>query len=161
MKVRASNKAASTAVEYFLYAIVIVETALAVFAYKAVSPNGQLGSIAMVYLGLIYLGVLGWVFYQLNRLYKRRKTAVQGPATSVAPAQSDTLAAVAGLPPAQSPATEPGQGALELGNESAGATPVPGSLLFGMTRIQLAIVLLVFLAALKGFSWAIANLVKP
>src|SRR5579872_2492046 len=129
MKVRASSKATSAAVEYFLYSIVIIEAAIAAFGYKALAQAVQLWPAATAYLAVIYLGVLGWVFYQLNRLHGKRKAAASADIPREAPA-SDQPAAV--------------------------ALPVSARLLFGFTRTQLAIVLLVFLAAMKVFSWALS-----
>lgn len=136
MKVRASSKATSAAVEYFLYTVVIIEAAIAAFGYKALAQAVQLSPAATAYLAVIYLGVLGWVFYQLNRLHSKRKAKV---------AASDEV-----------------QHEAPAGEETAAvASPVPARLLFGFTRTQLTIVLLVFLAAMKVFSWALSNLVKP
>ncbi|HUJ49655.1 MAG TPA: hypothetical protein VLW25_05635 [Bryobacteraceae bacterium] len=147
MKVKASSKATSAAVEYFLYAIVIIQTAIAAFAYKTLSQSEVLWPAAAVYLAVIYFGVLGWVFFQLNRLHGQRKAA----ASSVEPPiQTAGSAAV----PAQIE-----NGAMEMSDQPAAAA-VPGRLVFGITRTKLAIVLLVFLAALKVFSWALANLLK-
>ena len=136
MKVRAPSKATSTAVEYFLYAVVIIETAIAAFGYKAIAQAVQLWPAATAYLAVVYLGVLGWVFYQLNRLHSLRKA---GAAASAQVRHE----APAGDQPA------------------ALASPASARLLFGFTRTQLAIVLLVFLAAMKVFSWALSNLARP
>ena len=136
MKVRASHKVTFTAIEYFLYAVVIIQTAIAAFAYKTVVPQGaRPWPTASIYLAVIYFAVLGWVFYQLNRLHGSRKA----------------LAAV-----------EADQEAVQAGERLATVIPaVQIPRLFGFTRPQLAIVLLVFVAALKVFGWALANLVKP
>jgi len=134
MKVRASSKATSAAVEYFLYSVVIIEASIVAFGYKALVQAVQLWPAATAYLAVIYLGVLGWVFYQLNRLHGRRKATASADTPHEAPA-SDQPAAV--------------------------ALPVSARLLFGFTRTQLAIVLLVFLVAMKVFSWALTNLVRP
>ena len=146
MKVRASSKATSAAVEYFLYAIVIIETAIAAFAYKTLSQTQILWPGAALYLAVIYFGVLGWVFYQLNRLHGQRKAAASSDQAAIQPA--------GGAAPAQIE-----NDAMEISGQPA-AVAVPGRLVFGITRAKLAIVLLVFLAALKVFSWALANLLK-
>jgi len=136
MKVRASSKATSAAFEYFLYAIVIIEAAIAAFAYKTLAQTVQLWPAAAVYLAVIYLGVLGWVFYQLNRLHRKRKAEVAA-SSEVARAE-------------------------QVGDQPAAvASPASARLLFGFTRTQLAIVFLVFLAAMKVFSWALSNLARP
>jgi hypothetical protein len=147
MKVRASSKATSTAVEYFLYSIVIIQTAIAAFAYKNLSQAELLQSRSMAYLAAIYAGVFAWVFYQLNKLHGKRKAG----GVSAAPAQTIETGDAVRMEAA----------ARELADEAAIAAPVSGPLIFGITRAKLLIVLLVFLAALKIFSWALANVLKP
>ncbi len=136
MKVRASGKATSAAVEYFLYSVVIIEAAIAAFGYKALAQAVQLWPGATAYLAVIYFGVLGWVFYQLNRMHSKRKAEVAASADMRHEAPASDQPAAAG-------------------------STVSARLLFGFTRTQLAIVLLVFLAAMKVFSWALSNLTRP
>ena len=138
MKVRTSSKATSAAVEYFLYAIVIIQTAIAAFAYKTFFPQstGQ-WSNATIYLTVIYFSVLAGVFYLLNRLHANRKALGQ----AVVLADQETV-----------PVEE---------KVASVAVPIRIPSLFGFTPAQLVIVLMVFLAALKLFGWALANLLKP
>lgn len=153
MKVRASSKATSVAVEYFLYTVVIIEAAIAAFAYKTVAQAVQLWPGATAYLAVLYLGVLGWVFYQLNRLHRQRKAVAKAAAS--ADVTHDEPAGVA-------VAVQIENGAMEIGDEPAAvASPASARLLFGFTRTQLAIVLLVFVAAMKVFSWALSTLARP
>jgi hypothetical protein len=147
MKVKASSKATSAAVEYFLYAIVIIQTAIAAFAYKTLSQPQIVWPGAVVYLAVIYFGVLGWVFYQLNRLHVQRKAAA-------------SLAASEHEPAGDAVSLQIENGAMEISDQPS-AVAVPARLVFGITRAKLAIVLLVFLGALKVFSWALSNLIRP
>ena len=125
--------------EYFLYTAIIVATALAAFADKLIFRAADLRSINS-YLTAFFFGFLAWAFFQLNRLHHKRK-----------------------LQPAIQP--EP-QAALEL-PQPAPASPVqqtmlasrkPARRIFGLTAAQLVIVLVVFVAAVKSFTWALASL---
>jgi hypothetical protein len=176
MKVKASGSVTSTALEYFLYAIIIVETATAAFAYKTVSRAAQLWPGGIAYLGLLYFGVLAWVFFQLNNLHRKRKAATR-PAAAEQPQLTAPVAlllppaaitvepeaarvAVASVP-ALAPAIPDQPGASQgMDPREAVATANARTLAFGLTRNQLMFVVLVFFAGLKVFSWAIANFMK-
>lgn len=145
MKVRAPSKATSAAVEYFLYSIVIIQTAIAAFAYKNLSQAELLQSRSIAYLAAIYAGVFAWVFYQLNKLHGKRKAVSAAQAQPIEPGAAVRVEATVS----------------DLEDQAAIAAPVSGQLIFGITRAKLLIVLLVFLAALKLFSWALANVLKP
>jgi hypothetical protein len=170
MKVKASSSVTSTALEYFLYAIIIVETATAVFAYKTVTRAAQFWPGAIAYLAVLYFGVLAWVFFQLNHLHRKRKATAQAveaampreqpapiaPAPVEVPVQPGTTqVAVASVPAPIHDQPNPSTG---IDTQEAIAAATARTLAFGLTRNQLMFVLLVFLAALKVFSWAIANL---
>ena len=161
MRVKASRNGTAAAIEYFLYAIILLETGLAAFAYQAMTQVAQLAPLSRAYLALLYFGVLGWVFFQLNRLHRKRKQASLGMAKPEPPRQlpaaSEPLQIAAPIP-AQNQLSTPQPPPAEL----TPAAPAPvGVLPFGLTRTQLAVVLVVFLAALKGFTWMLANLVRP
>ncbi len=177
MKVKASSRVTSTALEYFLYAIIIVETATAVFAYKAVSRAAQFWPGAMAYLEVLYFGVLAWVFFQLNNLHRRRKAAARAagsgprpePTAPIAPAHEPieisvepevARVAVARVPALAAPIQGQPNPSAGIDPQEVVATATAPTLALGLTRNQLMFVLLVFLAALKVFSWVLANLLK-
>lgn len=70
--------------EYFLYAAIIAETALAAFVYKTIFRDPDLARFN-VYFGLFYVAFLGWSIWQLNNIHKRRKLAGVQPAAQAAP----------------------------------------------------------------------------
>jgi hypothetical protein len=89
--------------EYFLYAAIIVETALAAFVYKTILRDPELARLSL-YFGIFYFGFLAWCIAQLNKLHRRRKLAQLQPAEPIgdlAPAQIHTRPALLGLTPAQ------------------------------------------------------------
>jgi hypothetical protein len=89
--------------EYFLYAAIIVETALAAFVYKTVLQDADLARLSP-YFGILYFGFLAWCIAQLNKLHRRRKLAQLQPAEPVsdlAPTETPTRPAFLGLTPAQ------------------------------------------------------------
>ncbi len=136
MKIKASRNTTASLVEYFLYSIVILETGVAALAYKTIAEIAQLSLASRVYLVVLYFGVLAWVFFQLNRLHRKRKQ----PQKVLESVQQEIL----------EPATAAGpEKALE---------PAPRQTAFGLTGTQAMVVLLVFLAALKAFTWALTRL---
>jgi hypothetical protein len=135
MKLKTARNATSTAYEYFLYGILVLETAIAVFAFKTIAQISQLSVASTGYLLLLYAGVLGWVFLQLNRLHSKRKVNPADPSPGVA------------LPDPENPVPP--------------AVQAKSRLPLGLTGVQLAIVFVVFVAAVKLFTWALATLVKP
>ncbi len=137
--------------EYFLYLVMILETALAVFVYKVSAPLGDFLNVRL-YLSVIYFSFLGWCFYQLNRLYRKRKEM----AAALDPRQPE-----AALPP------EP----MTMGSAAVADTPAeidapsgtahavePARLVFGLTGSQFMVILVVFLTALVTFSWVLARM---
>jgi hypothetical protein len=170
MKVKAPSGVTSTALEYFLYAIIILETATAAFAYKTVSRAAQFWPGAVAYLAVLYFGVLAWVFFQLNRLHRKRMAAAQSggsnpiqltaplaPALVESPVQPETAHVAVATGPA-APIQDQPTPSTGIDPQEAVAAATARTLAFGLTRNQLMLVLLFFLAALKVFSWAIANL---
>jgi hypothetical protein len=79
-----------TAFEYFLYAAIIAETALAVFIYKIILSERELAHVSL-YFGIFYVAFLGWSVAQLNKVHRGRKLAPGEPNT--APALTETNAA--------------------------------------------------------------------
>ena len=89
--------------EYFLYAAIIVETALAAFVYKTVLQDPDLSRLSP-YFGIFYFGFLAWCIAQLNKLHRRRKLAQADPVepiSDLAATKTNTRPALLGLTPAQ------------------------------------------------------------
>jgi hypothetical protein len=68
--------------EYFLYAAIIVETALAAFVYKTILRDPDLARLNL-YFGIFYFAFLTWSIVQLNKVHRRRKLAEAEPAEPV------------------------------------------------------------------------------
>jgi len=178
VKVKAPNKATSVLVECFLYAIVISQTAIAAFAYKPIMRAAQIWPAGIACFAISYLSIFGLAFVQLHRIHRDRKKArvVAAPAAKL-PASSIVTPVFVTAPPVleavfqrSEPVTalvpfrpqiavkeEPVEAA-EVAGDAVAASP--DGLAFGLTRVQLAVILFVFLAALKIFSWALANVVR-
>jgi hypothetical protein len=71
-----------TAFEYFLYAAILAETALAALVYKALFSDGELAHLRL-YFAVFYFAFLGWAIAQLNRLHRHRKSLAGDPAAPV------------------------------------------------------------------------------
>jgi len=151
-------------VEYFLYTVIIIQTALVAFAYKSIERAAQTWPAGLAYMAGAYVASFALAFVQLHRLHRaRKKVRAAVPAVKLLPAPSSAIVtapvvepitalvlARPSVPDAEEPVQTP-----EVGNAIA-ASP----LAFGLTRMQVAIIFLVFLAALKVFSWALANVVR-
>jgi hypothetical protein len=88
--------------EYFLYAAIIVETALAAFVYKIIFRDPDLARLSL-YFVLFYFAFLAWSIAQLNSLHRRRKLAQAEPVepiSDLAPTEQRTRSAL-GLTTAQ------------------------------------------------------------
>lgn len=68
----------SASFEYFLYAAIIVETALAAFVYKIIFRDPDLARLNL-YFGIFYFAFLAWSIVQLNKVHRRRKLAEAEP----------------------------------------------------------------------------------
>ena len=68
----------SASFEYFLYAAIIAETALAAFVYKTIFRDRELVRLSL-YFGIFYFAFLAWCIGQLNTLHRRRKLAQAEP----------------------------------------------------------------------------------
>jgi len=68
-----------TAFEYFLYAAILAETALAALIYKGIFRAGELTQLR-VYFAIFYFGFMGWIIAQLNRLHRKRQSLTQDSA---------------------------------------------------------------------------------
>jgi hypothetical protein len=118
--------------EYFLYAAIIVETALAAFVYKTILRDPELARLSL-YFGILYFGFLAWCIAQLNRLHRRRKLVQAEPAVPM----SEPAGPISHLAPTETHT---------------------GPALLGLTPAQLAIVAVVFVSAVAAFTWALTLL---
>jgi hypothetical protein len=76
--------------EYFLYAAIIVETALAAFVYKIIFRDPDLARLSL-YFVIFYFAFLAWSIAQLNTLHRRRKLAQAEPPEPISdPAPGET-----------------------------------------------------------------------
>jgi len=117
----------SASFEYFLYAAIIVETALAAFVYKIIFRDPDLARLNL-YFGIFYFAFLAWSIVQLNKVHRGRKLAEAEPAE---------------------PPNEPNQRA------EPAAVPEHSRSALGLTTAQLVIVIVVFITAVATFSWAL------
>jgi len=161
VKVKASSKATAAAAEYFLYTVIILQTAMVAFSYKSVLRLAQIWP-GIAYFAAAYLMTFALAFVQLHRLHRARKKAAAArpkpeavPLEVVAPATPAPAMQVAAMSRIEK---EPVLTADAGGGERVAAAPA--GLAFGLTRVQVAIIFLVFVAALKVFSWALANVVR-
>jgi hypothetical protein len=69
----------SASFEYFLYAAIIVETALAAFVYKTIFRDPDLAHLSP-YFGIFYFVFLACSIIQLNKVHRRRRLAQGEPA---------------------------------------------------------------------------------
>ena len=179
MKVKASNKKTSVLVECFLYTLIIIETGIAAFAYKPILRAAETWPAGITYFGIAYFLTFALAFVQLHRIHRARKKAraaapppaklllpaasVQTPVAVTVPVvepvfqTSEPITALIPYRPQTAVDEEPFRSA-EVGGETV--VTAPAGLAFGLTRVQLAVIFLVFLAALKIFSWALANVVR-
>jgi hypothetical protein len=129
----------SPAFEYFLYAAIIVETALAAFVYKIIFGDPDLARLSL-YFAIFYFAFLAWCIAQLNSLHRRRKLA---PAEPIEPGEPSTEAGTETTP---GPVSDPAP------------TEKPRHSTFGLTTSQLVVVIVVFVSAVATFSWALKQL---
>jgi hypothetical protein len=119
--------------EYILYAAILINTALAVVFYKASLTDSQLASLN-VHVGVVYFGFMAWVLSRLHAMYQKRKLA--------RPSGSSIYTELLQEPVERVPHRT--QEHLET------ARPT-----LGLTSIQLAILVVVFITALSAFSCAL------
>jgi hypothetical protein len=72
----------SASYEYFLYAAIIAETALAAFVYKTIFRDPDLARLSLFF-GIFYFAFLAWSIFQLNKVHRNRKLAQAEPAAAV------------------------------------------------------------------------------
>jgi len=73
-----SPRRTSTAFEYFLYAAILTETALAALIYKVMFPSPELVRLRVLF-AIFYFAFLGWAIQQLNKLHRNRKERLNNP----------------------------------------------------------------------------------
>jgi hypothetical protein len=122
----------STGFEYFLYAAIVAETALAALIYKVIVHTADLGHLR-VYFALFYLAFLAWVIVQLQVLHRKRQELAQ-----VTEAEIPAAAAL----PAEDPETAKDNNRHVL----------------GLTSGQLVVVVVVFATAVVMFSLMLSRL---
>jgi hypothetical protein len=172
MKVKTSVRTTPAAIEYLLYSGIIFQTALVALTYKQIGRTARLFPGAFAYLVGAYFSILALAIVQLNRVHRERKRARlerERPAEqkkSGAPenvlqpevVQPELVQPMVAEAPVMALQVRPrSSDDLEAGETVTGN---PVSLAFGLTRTQLAVIALAFLAALKIFSWALANVIR-
>lgn len=165
-------------VEYFFYLVIIVQTAIAALAYKPMLRAAQTWPAGIACFAVSYFSIFALAFVQLHRIHRERKEAraarTAAPAVKLLPAAGVMTPVIVTAPVVETvyQASEPVTALVPVRRQVALAEePVreldadtvaaaPESTAFGLTRVQLAVILLVFLAALKVFTWALANVVR-
>jgi len=127
------KKPTHSPVEYILYAAVLITTALAVMFYKASLTDSQLASLN-VHVGVVYFGFMAWVLSRLNTMHQKRKL--------VRPLRHSIHIELLREPAAK----------VSPGHHEAVERARPT---LGLTSIQLAILVVVFITALTAFSCAL------
>ncbi len=64
-------KRSNSAFEYFLYAAILAETALAALIYKVIFRSPELARLRL-YFAIFYVAFLVWAIAQLNLLHRKR-----------------------------------------------------------------------------------------
>lgn len=121
----------TSAFELFLYAAIIMETALAAFVYKVVFTEAGVAALN-VSLTVIYFGFLAWAIVQLNILHRRRKIQEVSEPDGQPHAVRQTMAVMGG---------------------SADERRI-----LGLSAGQAVVIFIVFAAAIASFSWIFSTL---
>src|SRR5260370_2020574 len=124
--------ATHTAFEYTLCAAVPIATTLAVMFYKASLTDSQLAQFN-VHVAIVYFGFMAWTFSRLNTMYPNRKLVRHEPhRIHIELVQS------------------PVETASDLSQNTKRSSPA-----LGLTPIQLALLIFLFVIALTAFTWAL------
>jgi hypothetical protein len=147
------HKRSSSAFEYFLYLAILAETALAAVIYKVIFRSAELARVR-VYFAIFYFAFLAWAIAQLNMLHRDRSTE---EVAQNGVRRGQVLGLLCGARRTLCASKEPEQpeSAPLLAAEAA---PAPREHIrppFGLSGVQLAIVVLVFATAVATFSWAL------
>jgi hypothetical protein len=135
--------------EYSLYALVVLLTIVAVIFYRAAAHDDQISSLT-IYAGAVYFAGLALAFNRLNAIYRRRKQRNAGDLPGVDPGYLSVhteLVRDTGEPD--------GERSRELADFRMGTGSRP---FMGLSKPQLAILLLIFLTACLTFTWALSVL---
>jgi len=128
-----SKRVRGAKLEYILYGAIIGLTACGAWYYKPLTRNSELATLG-AYLAAIYFTFLAWAFYELNRIHRKRKHGLLE----------------------QYVEAEPNDKAEEAVAVSRSAEDTWS--LFGLSVVQLGILVAVFSIALLGFTWALSIL---
>jgi len=139
-------KTSSSPFEYFLYAAIFAETALAALIYKAVFHSADLIQMR-IYFAIFYFAFLAWAIWQLNKLHRNRKLAMADTAHMAEPQVPERA-----LDPRQM--GDPAQVA-EPAQQEDDAAEQNTPRVFGLTTAQLVIIVVVFATAVATFSYAL------
>ncbi len=133
----------SSRLEHLLYGAIILMTAGGVVFYNV--PGQSMRSTPLTpYLGALYFGFLTWAFSELNSIHRKRRRRQNQDLNDF----EDSLEAP---PPEPVHKSEPAPVAVR--------NPIdPPRTVLGLTVIQLAIVMVVFLIAFVTFTWALSVL---
>jgi len=131
MDINRPGQKSDAAFEYFLYAAIIAETALAAFIFKIIFHSRELASLN-IYFGIFYLAFLAWSVAQLNKVHRSRKLA-----------------------PVEATDQAPAEGTPENRQQDSAPVPEHTRTALGLTAAQLVIVVVVFATAVATFSWAL------
>src|SRR5260370_6065283 len=124
--------ATHTAFEYTLCAAVPIATTLAVMFYKASLTDSQLAQFN-VHVAIVYFGFMAWTFSRLNTMYRNRKLVWHEPHRIHVEFVQCPVETVS--------------------DRSQDAKR--SKLALGLTSMQLAILVFVFISAFAAFTWAL------
>jgi len=82
----------SIAFEYFLYAAILAETALAALIYKVIFHSGEMARFR-IYFAIFYFAFLAWAVAQLNILHRNRKSFMRESTPFAEPARPEIATA--------------------------------------------------------------------
>ncbi len=124
--------ATHTVFECTLYAALPIATTLAVMFYKASITDSQLAPFN-VHVGIVYFGFMAWTFSRLNTMYRNRKLVWHEPHRIHVEFVQCPVETVS--------------------DRSQDAKR--SKLALGLTSMQLAILVFVFISAFAAFTWAL------
>jgi len=90
------TKRSNSAFAYFLYAAILLETALAALIYKTIFGSNELTRLS-VYFAIFYVAFLIWAIAQLNLLHRNRALEPEVPAQEPEVGRRENTRAALGL----------------------------------------------------------------
>jgi len=144
-----SVNASESVYEYSLYAMIVLLTAVAVIFYKAAAHDDQIAALN-IYAGAIYFAGLALGFHRLNAIYRRRKHRSTGDLPGVDPGYLSVHTELVRETGEPDPARMK-----ELASFRTASEPHP---FMGLSKPQLAVLLLIFVTACLTFTWALTVL---